>query len=44
MSIKNNYIERREIFNNNILKVKKNVLLLANKYKLSIIFYIIRDN
>ncbi len=32
------------MFNYNILKINKNKLLLANKYKLNIILQILRDN
>ena len=41
---KSNYMEIREIFNYSILKANKNRLLLAKKYKLSIIIYIMRDD
>lgn len=40
-SIRNNYIKTREIFNQSILKVKKNRLLFTNKYKLDVIIYIL---
>ena len=41
---RNNHIKTRKIFIYNIPKVNKNGLLLANKYKLSITIYIIRNN
>lgn len=40
---KSYHIEIRKIFIHSILKVKK-ILLLANKYKLNITIYIMRDN
>ena len=43
-SKKIHYIETKKIFNYNILKVNKIELLLANKYKLDIRIYIIKDN
>ena len=33
-----------KIFNYNLLKINKNKLLFTNKYKLNIIFYIIKNN
>jgi len=41
---KSNYIKTKKSFNYNILKINKNKLLLANKYKLNIILQILKDN
>ncbi len=43
-SRKNNYIKTKKLFNYSILKVNKNKLLSANKYKLNTILQIFRDN
>ncbi len=43
-SRKNNYIKTKKLFNYSILKINKNRLLSANKYKLNTILQILRDN
>ncbi len=43
-SRKSNYIETKKLFNYSILKINKNKLLLANKYKLNTILQILQDN
>ena len=44
LSRRNNYIKTKKLFNYNILKINKNRLLSANKYKLNTILQIFRDN
>ncbi len=41
---KNNYIKTKKLFNYSILKINKNRLLSANKYKLNTTLQILRDN
>ena len=44
MKIKNNYIEIKKRFKNKIYKANKYKLLIRNKFKLDIIFCIIKNN